>query len=59
MTRKDYIKIAAAVSRIPWCDQKQELIRELATVLQADNPQFSQAKFVAACCRSLDRNWIK
>ncbi len=59
MTRKDYVAIARAIS-----DQRNayqpnwdpnlfralnDVSRELANILQADNARFDRARFLAAC----------
>jgi len=61
MTRKDYIAIAAALreaSAPVWASQifptsgeemRQDIIGRIASVLQADNPHFDRARFLAAC----------
>ena len=62
MTRKDYIKIARAISNTPdgyaWRLEEQKdavtialrgLTYELADILAEDNPRFDRAIFIEAC----------
>ena len=57
MTRKDYVLIAetfAKFQQIQNLDQTinwtgEDLARNLADTLQADNPRFDRARFLSAC----------
>lgn len=64
MTRKDYVAIAKAVSASLWNTQLPDLhqeacdshnagvivtARNIADVMQADNPRFDRSRFLKAC----------
>lgn len=59
MTRKDYVRIAAALTKVrsgyrPNCRGNlfralNDTARELADELAADNPRFDRERFLAAC----------
>lgn len=62
MTKKDYIKLAKAISdsrdRLdcePWGEEGVDVlyakgfIYELCTILKEDNPRFDQERFIIAC----------
>jgi hypothetical protein len=51
MTRKDYVMIAEVIAT-SWHgseDTQADLARNFADVLEADNPRFDRARFLAAC----------
>lgn len=52
MTRKDYVRLAAALARnrtepasLTWLN----IIDSICTELQADNPRFDRVRFLEAC----------
>ena len=59
MTRKDYVKIAAAINGVRsgysphWNPNLfravDDVAKELARVLEADNSRFDKGRFLAAC----------
>jgi hypothetical protein len=59
MTKKDYVLMVAALRAVR--DQSEgaavnyaDICRQLAAVLQRDNPRFSLTKFLSACGVSVD-----
>ena len=54
MTRKDYVKIAKAISNVPNSDAnetiwKNAVVDELCTIFIEDNPNFDRTRFLTAC----------
>ena len=53
MTRKDYLKITAELNRYRLTSNNPDywewLTKEMALMLQQDNPQFNMTKFLTAC----------
>jgi hypothetical protein len=50
MTRKDYIKIAAAIEDVDTTHhEKWVFSNALADILKEDNPAFDRERFLAAC----------
>ena len=54
MTRKDYVKIAKAISNVPNSDTnetiwKNAVVDELCTIFIEDNPNFDRTRFLTAC----------
>ena len=54
MTRKDYVKIAKAISNVPNSDTnetiwKNAVVDELCTIFIEDNPNFDNSRFIKAC----------
>ena len=54
MTRKDYVKIAKAISNVPNSDAnetiwKNAVVDELCTIFKDDNPNFNPSIFRDAC----------
>ena len=63
MTRKDYVKIAKAISESRSTDLGDEnvlnedrLIEELCTIFKEDNPNFDNTRFTKACNEWRDYN---
>ena len=54
MTRKDYVKIAKAISNVPNSDAnetiwKNAVVDELCSIFIEDNPNFDRTRFLTAC----------
>ena len=54
MIRKDYVKIAKAISNVPNSDTnetiwKNAVVDELCTIFIEDNPNFDRTRFLTAC----------
>jgi hypothetical protein len=56
MTKKDYVKIAAAIKDGTWIDgagapiiRARSFIRSLMGIMAEDNPRFDRARFWKAC----------
>ncbi len=54
MTRKDYVKIAEAISNTSYgigyhSIGKENLVAQLCTIFKEDNPNFDNSRFVKAC----------
>lgn len=49
MTRKDFIKLAAACKLIARRPERLRVATMLAEICQADNPRFDEKRFFAAC----------
>ena len=54
MTRKDYVKIAKAISNVPNSDDNERIwnnavVDELCTIFKEDNPNFDRTRFLTAC----------
>ena len=49
MSRKHYVKIAAALRNIQDRATRQAVIAELLPMLKRDNPRFDCQRFIAAC----------
>ena len=55
MTRKDYVKIAKAVNNNSYGigDGRYNLVNELCTIFEEDNPNFNPSIFKDACNKHL------
>lgn len=54
MTKKDYIKIAAALAYTRTVDHREVwgvIVNEIADILAADNARFDRERFYAACSK--------
>lgn len=49
MTKKDYVLIASALSKLRSSKDKTALICTLTIVFAKDNPRFSAVEFINAC----------
>ena len=50
MSRKDYVSIAEVIKASAESDDPREYIaRNVADVLEQDNPRFDRARFMVAC----------
>ena len=54
MTRKDYVKVAKAINNNSYgigkhSIGKNNLVDELCTVFEEDNPNFNNSRFIKAC----------
>jgi hypothetical protein len=63
MTRKDYELMVTALTAVRAESSSdsvsyEDICRQLATVLQRDNPRFSIAKFLSACGVSIDTQGV-
>ena len=49
MTRKQFVAFAKAISNRPDAELRKQLAMDILPTLQASNPRFNTAKFLAAC----------
>lgn len=49
MTRKDFVVLAATIADITDAAERAKFAMNLLPTLQASNPRFNTAKFLAAC----------